>query len=43
VEIPDYVLALIENADEHSIELVAKLVTGRLEDADASVSGERSP
>ena len=32
VEIPDFVLALLENADEHSIELVAKLIIGQLKD-----------
>jgi hypothetical protein len=43
VEIPDYVLALIENADEQSIALAAKLLTGRLKETDESVPGEMEP
>lgn len=42
IEIPDYLLALIENADDHSIELVAKLLTEEPEDRDESVAGGRS-
>ncbi len=43
IEIPDYLLALIENADDRSLELVAKLITGRLKDTDESVPGEMEP
>ena len=43
VEIPDYVLALIEKVDERSIEQVAGLIIGQPKDTDECVSGEIEP
>ncbi len=43
IEIPDYILAMIENADDRSLELVAGLIIGQPKDTDECVSGEIEP